>query len=297
MRVCVVFNPTARGNKAIRFRRRLEMLSHECVLKPTTGPGAAVSLAAEAVREGFETIVAAGGDGTVNEVLNGIADVECGLARARLAILPLGTVNVFAKELRLPGDPDDAWSIIRAGCETTVDLPCAAFQTEGRPMRRCFAQLAGAGLDSRAIGIVDWTWKTKVGPLAYVAAGFKAMRGHQPLVSVALPDGRRASGELVLIGNGLLYGGWVTMFPGASLRDGRLNIRILPRVSAVTLAKFALSWLFRGGFTVPGESHLCAERFVVTSEPLIPFELDGDNTGSLPASFSVQREALRVVVA
>ncbi|HOY58930.1 MAG TPA: acylglycerol kinase family protein, partial [Verrucomicrobiota bacterium] len=71
MRLCVVFNPTARGNKAKRFRRRLESLARECVLMPTAGPGAAVDLAGEAVRQGFDTVVAAGGDGTVNEVLNG----------------------------------------------------------------------------------------------------------------------------------------------------------------------------------------------------------------------------------
>ena len=108
MRLCIVFNPTARGDKARRFRQRLEALARECVLMPTTGPGAAVDLAAEAVRQGFDTVVAAGGDGTVNEVLNGIAGVEQGLERARLGILPLGTMNVFARELGLPLNPDAA---------------------------------------------------------------------------------------------------------------------------------------------------------------------------------------------
>jgi diacylglycerol kinase (ATP) len=229
-------------------------------------------------------------------VLNGMAAADGGLERARLGILPLGTINVFAKDLGLPSDPDRAWGVIRAGRDTTVDLPWVEFQTEGRSLRRCFAQLAGAGLDSRAISFVDWTWKTKVGPLAYAAAAFKAIRGRQPLVTVELPDGRRASGELVLVGNGTLYGGWVTMFPGASRRDGQLNIRVLPRVGTVTLLKFGLAWLFRSGFTVPGETRFSAERFVVTSEPIIPLEVDGDNAGSLPAAFSVQREAFRVVV-
>jgi len=296
MRVCVVLNPTARGNQARRFRRRLDALASECVLKPTTGPEAAVRLAADAVREGFETVVAAGGDGTVNEVLNGIATTAGGLEQTRLGILPLGTINVFAKELGLPVDFDRAWNVIQAGRETRVDLPWAEFVAEGQVRRRCFAQLAGAGLDSRAISLVDWHWKTKVGPLAYVVAGLQAMRGRQPVVTVTMPDGRRASGELVLIGNGVLYGGWVAMFPGASLRDGQLNIRVLPRVGASTLAKFGLSWVFRRGLTVSGETRFCADRFAVTSEPVIPFELDGDNAGPLPVTFSVQRTALRVIV-
>ena len=96
-KICVVFNPTARGDKARRFRKSLEELRERCVLKPTDAAGAARRLAAEAVQEGFSTIVAAGGDGTLNEVLNGIGDVEGGFERTRLGVLPLGTINVFAR--------------------------------------------------------------------------------------------------------------------------------------------------------------------------------------------------------
>ena len=102
MSICVIFNPSARGEKAKKFRAHLEEAGHDWALKPTTRPGAARSLAAEAVREGFKTIVAAGGDGTLNEVLNGMADVPEGFSTARLGVLPLVTINVFARELRLP---------------------------------------------------------------------------------------------------------------------------------------------------------------------------------------------------
>src|SRR3989442_11173154 len=102
MRTCVIFNPAARGEKASRFREHLGALSAQCTLKPTYAAGAGRSLAAEAVREGFELIVAAGGDGTVNEVLNGIGDATDGFARACMGVLPLGSVNVFAKELGMP---------------------------------------------------------------------------------------------------------------------------------------------------------------------------------------------------
>ena len=75
MRICVIFNPAARGNKARRFRRRLDAIGSHCALKATAAPGDARRLAAEAVGEGYDLIVAAGGDGTVNEVLNGIGDL------------------------------------------------------------------------------------------------------------------------------------------------------------------------------------------------------------------------------
>ena len=92
----------ARGGKAKRLRKRLESLGADCTFLPTQGPGAAIDLTVDAIEKGFETIVASGGDGTLNEVVNGIATAPDGLNRARLALVPLGTVNVFAKELCYP---------------------------------------------------------------------------------------------------------------------------------------------------------------------------------------------------
>src|SRR5947208_2966613 len=146
MRICVIFNPAARGEKANRFREHLGTLSAQCSLKPTYAAGAGRALAAEAVREGFQQIVAAGGDGTVNEVLNGIGDEPDGFTRACLGVLPLGTVNVFAKELGMPGNLSAAWAILQRGKETLIDLPEAEFKVEGKTERRAFAQMAGAGL-------------------------------------------------------------------------------------------------------------------------------------------------------
>src|ERR1044071_5432255 len=108
VRICVIFNPVARGDKARHFRRHLDEIGTECVLKQTATAGDARKLATEAVREGFQIVVAAGGDGTLNEVLNGIGDAPDGYDRAALGVLPLGTVNVFARELGLPVKLDTA---------------------------------------------------------------------------------------------------------------------------------------------------------------------------------------------
>ena len=123
MRTCVIFNPAARGEKATRFRRHLDAIGEQCKLKLTTAAGDARRLATEAVQEGFEILVAAGGDGTLNEVLNGIGDASGGFDRVRLGVLPLGTVNVFARELAIPSRLEKAWDIIRAGHQTRIDLP------------------------------------------------------------------------------------------------------------------------------------------------------------------------------
>ena len=97
--IALIFNPAARGEKARRFRELLGQLGMECTLLETTGPGSASTLAAQAIRDGYRTIVASGGDGTVNEVVNGLTKVRDGLGQVKLGILPLGTMNVFALSL------------------------------------------------------------------------------------------------------------------------------------------------------------------------------------------------------
>ena len=131
VRTCVIFNPAARGDKARHFRRHLDEIASQGALKATTIPGDARRLATEAVADGFELIVAAGGDGTVNEVLNGIGDAPDGFARARLGVLPLGTVNVFAREIGLPLRIERAWEALQRGREARLDLPCVEFSANG----------------------------------------------------------------------------------------------------------------------------------------------------------------------
>ena len=176
MPICVIFNPAARGEKAKRFRRQLDAIGSQCAFKATAAPGDARRLAAEAVNDGFDLIVAAGGDGTVNEVLNGISVAPDGFDRARLGVLPLGTVNVFARELKIPLQVERAWEVVQRGREMKMDLPCVESFADGVCQKQYFVQLAGAGLDARAIELLDWRHKKKVGPLAYVIAGLKALR-------------------------------------------------------------------------------------------------------------------------
>jgi len=291
----VIFNPVARGDKARLFQSRLTDLARECALKPTTHAGAAHRIAAEAVRDGFDVIVAAGGDGTVNEVMNGIGEAPDGFARCRLGLLPLGTVNVFAKELRIPTDFDGAWAVIRGGNETTIDAPYASYIENGQPLRRYFAQMAGAGLDSRAIELVDWELKKKVGYLAYVVAGFRALGGTLP--DIVVSDGKlTARGKLALIGNGKFYGGRFNVFPLADLTDGMLEVTVFPTLSPQALARVGVGMMSGDFHTWSNTVQLQGSSIDVVCETAVPFHVDGENVAPLPATFSVQPRALRVLV-
>ena len=295
VRTCVIFNPAARGEKARRFHRHLGEIGAEAVLKQTTSAGDASRLAAEAVSERFDVVVAAGGDGTLNEVLNGMMEPPDCLDNVRLAVLPLGTVNVFARELGMPTQLEAAWDVIRRGRETVIDLPCVEYSADGARKRRYFAQLAGAGLDAHAIELVHWPLKKKIGPLAYVVAGLNALLHRQSTITVSNGD-QSASGELVLIGNGRLYGGHYAVFPRADLRDGLLEVCVFPRVNWFTLARCGPGLLLQRRLPPRATMNFQSASFTLSSDPAAPFELDGEFVGRLPATFSTRRSCLRVIV-
>jgi len=294
VRICVIFNPAACGEKTARFRRQLEAIGAQCALKATAASGDARRLATEAVNDGFDLIVAGGGDGTVNETLNGICDAPDGLARARLGVLPLGTVNVFARELKIPLQVERAWEVVQRGREMKIDLPCAEFSANGVRQKRCFVQLAGAGLDARAIELLDWRHKKKIGPLAYIIAGLKVLREKKPKITVRA-DGQNFSGELVLIGNGKFYGGSFGIFPSADLRDGLLDVCIFPQANWLTMLRCAPDFLARQKLPEKIVQRFRAASFELSGDLSASFELDGEWAGNLPATFSVEREKLRVV--
>jgi len=295
VRICVIFNPAARGNKARRFRHFLNELSQQCSLKATTGPGDARRFAHAAASIGYDIIAAAGGDGTVNEVLNGIGDEPEGFQRTRLGVLPLGTVNVFARELKIPTRLENAWKVLKRAHETKIDLGRADYLEDGKPAQRYFMQLAGAGLDARAIELVSWKLKKSAGPLAYVVAGLQALTEKQARI-VVRADGKTIAGELALLGNGRLYGGPFDIFPGAEMNDGLLDACTFPSVDVPSLLRLAPGFILRRKLSEHRVQRLRAAKIELTSETPAAFELDGEWVGHLPATFSVERQKLRVVI-
>lgn len=294
-RICVIFNPTARGEGAQRVLARLRSLESHCALKPTVAAGTARPLAAEAVREGYETIVAMGGDGTVHEVLNGMADIPEGLACARLAVLPVGTVNVFARELKVPLHFERAWEVICRGREVTIDVPRVEYCSSQGPQCRWFAQMAGCGLDARAVELMDWELKKRIGQFAYLVSGMKALQ--EKGVRIRVTDGSRSyEGELVLLGNGRLYGGSIPLFDQAKLQDGLVDVCVFPKVNWFVVLRYACAFLSPRLLTRGRENHFQAKSVMIDSLSPAPLELDGEHVGHTPVKCSVHPRVLRVVV-
>jgi diacylglycerol kinase (ATP) len=295
VRICVIFNPMAKGSKARRLRAALDEIGLESSLKMTRCAGDARVLAAEAVREGFSHVVAAGGDGTLNEVLNGLGDVPDGFEKAALGLLPLGTVNVYARELGIPIELEKAWRVVTAGKERSLDLALAEFPSGKVLQRRRFAQLAGAGLDARAIELVDWNLKKRFGPLAYIYAGLKALCERRPLIK-AVCGKQTLEGQLVLIGNGRLYGGDFKTFEDAAMDDGLLDVCVFPKVNFLTLLRCAWPLLISHRLPPSVVRRFQATEFALSSSDAVAFELEGELAGRLPVSFVVERRRLRAIV-
>ncbi len=273
MRILVIFNPAARGEKSQRLRQFLESKrSDRVTLAPTQQPGDATRLAAAAGQH--EVVVAAGGDGTINEAVNG-------LNGAALGVLPLGTVNVFAQELGIPRDLEAAWAAIEAGHTRAVDLACA--EAGGR--RRYFCQLAGVGFDARAVRAASWKLKKQIGPLSYVWAGLKTMR------APGVVEFHGIEGVALLIGNGRFYGGRYRLFPEAKLDDGLLDACFFERVS---LLRYGPAILLGRHTKMAGVHYFQAKEF--SCDSVAPFQLDGEDAGDGPVKFSVKPRALRVIV-
>lgn len=295
MRPCVLFNPLARGEKAAAFRKCLESLRTELDLRETTSPDSARRLAKEAAEQGCDTLAAAGGDGTFNEVLNGVGLVPKAFERVRLGLLPLGTANVFAKELGLPLELEAALEVLRRGKERLVDLAMAFFEEEGQSVCRYFGQLGGAGLDARAIDLVNWEWKKHFGTLAYVAAGLKAIT-ETPVKLTVSNGSETAAGELALIGNGRYYGGKFEVFPGSSLADGLLRAAVFEQVRWADLARRGWGLFTRTMLRQEGIRVLQGSRLELKSDQEARFHLEGDLAGRLPCVFKVSPRSLRMIV-
>lgn len=208
-----------------------------------------------------------------------------------MAVFPMGTVNVFAREIGMPKDPVASWRMIVSGHVRELDVATA---THAGGVRR-FVQLAGAGLDAEAIRRVRWRLKQWAGPLAYVWAGLGAMAGRLPEVEVR-GGGHEAKGPLALVGNGRLYGGGFRVFPKAEMDDGFLDVAVLGRAHPLAMVRAAVAAWHGRAEDLPGVVHLRSPTMDMQSRhPGARFQVEGDDAGGLPVCFGVEPRSLRVV--
>lgn len=288
----VIFNPSARGEKSQQLLRFLEAkarASGAVTLAPTQSAGDATRLAVEGIAAGNDVIVAAGGDGTINEIVNGL-----GTGGATLGVVPLGTVNVFARELGIPLNFERAWAVLERSRTRVVDVACAEFAGQ---RRRYFVQLAGVGLDARAVRMASWELKKQLGPLSYVWAGLQALRmSTAPIEVTGIGGELLATGGAVFVGNGRFYGGPFRLFPKARLDDGLLDVCVFDRVGYWNALRCSVGVLCGQHTRWSGVNYFQTKQITCRSVGETPVQLDGEDAGDATVTFTVAPGALRVVV-
>jgi diacylglycerol kinase (ATP) len=263
----VIFNPCARSQKGGRVLRFIEKHPNRLSLHPTHHAGEARDMAARFAAAGEPIVIAAGGDGTLNEVVNGLAGTK-----TLLGVLPAGTMNVFAREMRIPRNSlERAFQVIEQGFVHEVDL----FGVNGSP----FLQMAGIGFDAMVIEETTWESKKRLGPLAYLISAIKILGANPPKLEITFADGSREEGVAVLAGNGALYGGQFTVFRNAKNADSKLDV-IIYKEAGYRLVFDSLRGLACGGIDLM-ESTRCyqTESFTVRAECEVPVQVDGEWLG------------------
>jgi YegS/Rv2252/BmrU family lipid kinase len=279
----VILNPAAGNEQAKRWQERVQSVIRGCPIHVTSHSGAAEALARRAVEEGFARIVAAGGDGTVNQVANGLAG-----SNAALGLLPLGTVNVFAMELGLPlHNLELCWDIVEGANIRLVDLPSAN--------GKYFVQLAGVGLDAQVVKETSLAFKRSFGPLSYLISAAHIAARQPPKLFIESENAPVDDGSFVLIGNGRLYGGPFPFFKHASIDDGLFDVVVFKRLGYLEIIKYLQDVVFSSDIHVPEIEYFQTRRLRITSEQDVPVELDGELAGNCPVEFRIDERALRVL--
>ena len=298
----LIHNPNAglggKGRRRLidQARRILASNGIEADLAETTSPGHATEIAEQAVRERRQLVIACGGDGTLNEVVNGLAQSSNG-DRVPLALLPGGTANIMAKELDLPWDiPRAARRLVNAEIrEIALGLATPVEQPE---RKRFFLSVAGAGPDGMIVYSVDLGLKARVGILAYWWQGAReVLRYKFPRFRVRTGD-RQLEATLAVVGRTKNYGGPFKITDEADLFEDRFEVMCLTTQSGFRYLSY-LPTLWMGNLRKEEDVHFWKADSLIC-EPLdgspVYAQVDGEPLARLPVEFSIAPRALKLLV-
>jgi diacylglycerol kinase (ATP) len=299
--VVFVVNPvSANGSTGRRWpeiERRAAGIGLRADALFSEAPGHAVELARRAARHGAGLIVVVGGDGTVNEAVNGL--LAAGQAAVELALVPSGTGDDFARTFGLPTALDAALDVVANGEARSVDVGRARFRGgAASPTERHFANFAGAGI-SGAIARRGAATSRRLGArAAYFWATIAVFARWRSVSTLVEADGQRREGPLyeVLVANGAYAAGGMRVAPDAAPDDALFDVVL---IGDVTKAEFLTTFpkIYRGTHVGHPKIEVLRARAVsVDAAPPLPVVLDGEQPGTTPASFEVVPGALRLRV-
>ena len=292
MRTCILTNPNA-GSAALGAALRGAVAGRsDTIIRETRRPGEARALAAEMFRAGYELIVAAGGDGTINEVVNGLA---ADAAHATLGIIPLGTGNDLARTLAIPSDPLEALALLTQGPVRPIDL----MKIESADAMAYGINVAAGGFSGQVGEALTGALKATWGPLAYLigaASVLPDLTGYE--TTIAWEDGpsERVEALNIVVANGRTVAGGFPVAPSANPEDGYLDVVVVRYGSAVELLGVAARLMAGNYLASERVFHRHVRRVHIASSPGMWFNVDGELLTNEPVTISVLPQTQRVVV-
>lgn len=291
MKARLIYNPSA-GREQVKRQLpyildRLEKVGYEASAHATTGKGCATKAAQVAAEREFELVIAAGGDGTINEVINGLAELPY---RPKLGIIPAGTTNDFARAIDVPKSIEAACDAICSGYEIPIDI--------GKVANQYFVNIAGGGTFTELTYEVPSKLKTMIGQLAYYAKGIEKIPKIHPFQARIEYDGKLFEGEIMLflVANSNSVGGFERLAPYASLNDGMFDMLILKKINLADFVRIVSNAIRGDHINDPSVLYVHANRIKVFSEELVQLNLDGEYGGTLPGEFVNLRHHLQLYV-
>jgi diacylglycerol kinase (ATP) len=267
---------------------RLESLGIEVDLRLTSGPGDATAIAARAASNGSSDVIVAGGDGTINEAIQGLAGTK-----ARLAIIPRGTANVLARELGLPLDDEQAVAVAAQGKSREIYLGLAIDETTNE--RRHFVLMAGIGLDASVVRRVQPSLKKRIGKGAFWVSGLSHLATWNPRPFTLEIEGVKYAATFAAIGKSARYGGDLSITPGASLDQREFEICVIETTSRLRYLRL-LSHAMRNGMPRDKPEVTFVKAVSVKAYGDAHVQVDGELLGHLPMRFEIAPHSLEVIV-
>jgi len=271
-----------------KLASQLESLGVTVDLRLTGGPGEATQIASRAARNGGGDVIVAGGDGTINEAIQGLAGTK-----ARLAIIPRGTANVLARELGLPLDEEQAVIIAAQGKSRQIYLGLAIDETTHE--RRHFVLMAGIGLDASVVRRVQPSLKKRIGKGAFWLSGLSHLATWNPKPFKLEIDGREYSGTFAAVGKSARYGGDLAITPGARLDQSEFEVCIIETTSRLRYLQL-LSHAMRNGMPRDKPEVRFVNAVSVKAYGDAQVQVDGELLGHLPMRFEIAPHSLEVIV-
>lgn len=280
-KIIVIANPASgRGGRLEKALSALRARGADHELLLTKGPGDAEPLARQAAASGHEMVLVAGGDGTFNEAINGLAGTS-----TPMGIIPVGTTNVLAYELGIPFDIEQAVERALSGKPRRVNL--GRIEQGGR--QRYFCLMAGVGFDADVVHGIDLKFKKRTGKLAYITRAVSALSSWRPEPFSVSVDGQAYECYSCIVCKASRYGGSFTLAREASLTEPLLHLRMIQSPSRLAIAGFALR-MVAGAF-----SEKCVSGREVRISGNANIQLDGDPHGNAPAAITVAEGALSLI--